>query len=581
MKLCRNIVRTFFLLAASNNVRFATADDVGPGPNGEESVDYQDLLDTPTTLWTAQIFPDAALGAPNVEAGNGAFMAPDGHHFMVTTVGATVYAYNAYSGEKKWHYQPDAVGSSIARSHSAVIFSPTEEFMVYAVVDNENSLDPSSRIIGLDMEGEAIWISDDLNGVASGNPQISSDGMYVFITHNADDKSNGYFTILDATTGSIFYSGSSGEAGDEPTNAYGPIGIFHTPEQGNYDPIETGATVSEGDFNTNDMLMWAQTPKPTDAAIQNGFVFGFQFPRDFIGNATDVSYFQMGSFERDFQTLTPPVMTNSGLSGYWGVTRSGFRAWSPKRYSRARSATIGFTRNEDFPGQAIWAVPTLSNDGPEPTIFGGSAAKQFVRMNYDFSEQMTVPTVGYVKTAALVDGDERAVYYVESDTGTLHQADFDNLSDNWNFPMNFSVDGEMAMTPKSDVVIVADTRGVITALQVADIPVTNSPSGMPTDEPSTKLSMVPTTSHAPVDPSATDEPTTATPTTTAPVAVPVAAPVATPIGGEEPEPAPVAGSTVEEPEPSPAEPVGSSATTSFVSYVVAAFAIVVSTLTMM
>ena len=91
------------------------------------------------------------------------------------------------------------------------------------------------------MEGEAIWISDDLNGVASGNPQISSDGMYVFITHNADDKSNEYFTILDATTGSIFYSGSSGEAGDEPTNAYGPIGIFHTPEQGNYDPIETGA----------------------------------------------------------------------------------------------------------------------------------------------------------------------------------------------------------------------------------------------------------------------------------------------------------------------------------------------------
>jgi len=573
MKLCQNIVQTLLLLAVSNNVRFAAADDVGPSE--EESVDYNDLLEAPATLWTAQIFPDAALGAPNVEAGNGAFMAPDGQHFMVTTVGATVYAYDAYSGEKKWHYQPEAVGSSIARSHSAVIFSPTEEFMVYAVVDNENSLDPSSRIIALDMEGEALWISDDLPGVASGNPQVSSDGMYVFMTHNADDKSDGYFTALEATSGSVFYSGSSGEAGNEPTNAYGPIGIFHTPEQGNYDPIQTGASISEGDFNTNDMLMWAQTPKPTDTTIQNGFIYGFQFPREFNGNATDVSYFQMGSFERDFQSLTPPVMTNNGLSGYWGVTRSGFRAWAPKRFSRARSATIGFTRNEDFPGQAIWAVPALSNDGPEPTIFGGSAAKQFVRMNYDFTDQTTVPTAGYVKTAAIVDGDDRVVYYVESDTGTLHQADFNNLSDNWNFPMNFSVDGEMAITPKSDVLIVADARGVITALQVADIPVTESPSAMPADAPSVTPSTVPTTSPAPVDPEATDAPTTAEPTVMATTTAPVAAPT----GGEEPEPAPIA--PVSAPVESPTELAGSGAATIFVSYVVAAFVVVASTLTMM
>merc|ERR1711935_488978 len=195
----------------------------------------------------------------------------------------------------------------------------------------------------------------------------------------------------------------------------GPGGIFHSPQQGNYDPIESGADVSEGDLNTNDMLMWSQTPRPTDVSIENGFIYGFQFPRDFMGNASDVSYFQMGNFERDFQAVTPPVMTNNGLSGYWGVSRSGFRGWTPKRFSRARSATIGFTRNEDFPGQPVWAVPALSNDGPEPTIFGGSAARQFVRMNHDFSKQKTVPTEGYVKTAALVDADERAVYYVESD----------------------------------------------------------------------------------------------------------------------------------------------------------------------
>jgi hypothetical protein len=149
MKLCNNIVRTLFFLAA--NARFAVAQ----GPNdvaapvdddAPPSIDFQDLLSEPTTLWTAQLFPDADLGSVSIEAGNGIFMAPDGKHAIITTVGATVYAFNAYNGGDGpvWVYQPDAVGSSIARSHSSVTFAPTGDYMVYAVVDNENSLDPSS-----------------------------------------------------------------------------------------------------------------------------------------------------------------------------------------------------------------------------------------------------------------------------------------------------------------------------------------------------------------------------------------------------------------------------------------------------
>lgn len=413
------------------------------------------------------------------------------------------------------------------------------------------------------MEGSALWVSEDLDGVAAGSPQVSSDGSFVFLTHNTDDKTDGFFTILDVnTTGTIYYSGSSGESGDSPTNAYGPVGIFHSPEQGNFDPIDTGAAVSEGDFNTNDMLLWSQTPKPTDTTIENGFLYGFQFPRDFIGNASDISYFQMGNFERDFQSLTAPVMTNDGLSAYWGVSRSGFRGWTPKRFSRARSATIGFKRNEDSPGQPVWAVPALSNDGPTPTIFGGSSAREFVRMNFDFSEQVVVDTSGYVKTKALVDGDERAVYYVEGETGTLHQADFDDLTDLWNFPINFSVDGEMAITPNSDVVIVADKRGVITALKVAEIAITDAPSLMPSDGPSmmpsskastTKAPVVITesptsiaTTDAPVPEAPTEAPVVASGTdepvvepTAAPVAESVVEPTAAPVAAPVPAPEPV------------------------------------------
>ncbi len=415
------------------------------------------------------------------------------------------------------------------------------------------------------MSGEEVWISDDLEGIAAGNPQISTDGSFVFLTHNADDLTNGYFTVLDGETGSIFYGGSSGEAGDIPTKRYGPLGIYHTPIQGNYDPITSGAPVSEGDFNTNDMLLWSQTPKPNDTTIENGFLYGFQFPRDFAGNASEITYFQMGSFERDFQAVTPPVMTNGGLSAYWGVSRGGFRGWIPKRFSRARDVSIGFSRNTDFPGQPVWAQPALSDDGPEPTIFGGTAAREFVRLSFDFEDQTVIPTEGYVKAAAIVDGGQRAVYYVE-DTGTVHMASFDDLDDLWTDTMGFTVEGEMALTPNSDVLLVASGRGVVTAFQVAEIPVTESPSDMPSDYPSMEPTLSPTLTKAPVV--STDAPTSSP--TLAPVAPPTLAPV-TPVV---PEPAPLPVSEV-----SPEAPTAS-AGSSIRSLFAASVAIVLATMMM-
>ena len=405
------------------------------------------------------------------------------------------------------------------------------------------------------MAGNEVWISDDLEGVAAGNPQVSSDGAYVYLTHNADDFTNGYFTILDGETGAIFYGGSSGEAGDNPTKRYGPVGIYHKPVAGNYDPIVSGAPVSEGEFNQNDMLMWSQSPRPSDETIETGFLYGFQFPRDFAGNASEISYFQMGSLERDFQAIAPPVMTNGGLSAYWGVSKGGFRGWIPKRFSRGWTVAAGFSRNPDSPAQPVWAQPALSNDGPEPTIFGGTSSREFVRMSYDFDDRLVVPTSGYVKAAAIVDGGERAVYYVE-DTGTVHMASFDRLEDMWTESMGFTVTGEMAITPLSDVLLVTSGRGVVTAYQVAEIPVTDSPSDMPSDGPSLEPTMAPTLTKAPVvattQPTATATGAPVVPETEPPVEAPVEAPV-------EPVSPPVT-------EPTPAEvPSGSSARSIFIA----------------
>ncbi len=102
------------------------------------------LFSDPVLLWQSQLTADVNLGPTDVLKGNGVFMAPDGMTAYVTTVGATVYAFDAYSGAALWTYQPETVGTSITRSHSGLSFGPTADYMVYSVVDNENSLNPET-----------------------------------------------------------------------------------------------------------------------------------------------------------------------------------------------------------------------------------------------------------------------------------------------------------------------------------------------------------------------------------------------------------------------------------------------------
>ena len=66
-----NLVRTLFFLASS---RSTVTDDPGAGPGGpdvtggpgdmevvSDEAEYGALLDAPTTLWSAQLFPDIEL----------------------------------------------------------------------------------------------------------------------------------------------------------------------------------------------------------------------------------------------------------------------------------------------------------------------------------------------------------------------------------------------------------------------------------------------------------------------------------------------------------------------------------------
>ena len=95
------------------------------------------------------------------------------------------------------------------------------------------------------MNGNELWVSLPMEGIPSGTPVISDDGDYVFMTHNANFNSIGYFSALwAAEAGTLFYSMSN------ETSAFGPLGIYHSPAEGYYDG-------ENGVDNTNDMIMWS------------------------------------------------------------------------------------------------------------------------------------------------------------------------------------------------------------------------------------------------------------------------------------------------------------------------------------
>jgi len=438
----------------------------------------EQLLATPGELWEAQIFSSATTDF-GVGKGNGCTLSPDGAHLLVTSVGGTVTSFNALTGVPEWAYDPPQLSGGIVRSHSQVVFAinATSPYMVYAIVENENSDAAVGRVIALDLDGTELWISDDLEGVPSGSPVVSSDGNYVFLTHNSNFGTVGTFTVLSVPdAGALFYTASN------MTSPFAPLGIYHTPYEGYYD-------YDNGRGNTNDLIMWVTQPKPEDTTIGDGQMFGFQFPVDATSANSTIGYFLMGEEPRAFQATTAPTITNQGLNAYISASRSNFFGWygtttSPRgRFNRGPQGVANFERNSLFAGQPVFAAPAASNGVAtpitEPVIFGGSSSTQFVRLNYNFSEQINVTTQSVILAEARVDPFDRVVYYVE-ESGTVHQADFATIADLWLYNTTSTVEGEMALNRNGYILYVADSNGLVTALQVSDIPPTTAPTAAPT-----------------------------------------------------------------------------------------------------
>mmetsp|Transcript_12023 Transcript_12023/g.18960 ORF Transcript_12023/g.18960 Transcript_12023/m.18960 type:complete len:558 (+) Transcript_12023:90-1763(+) len=481
-----------------------------------------DLLNDGDSVWTNQIIPANPTDQPGLLKGNGVSLTPDGSSVVVTSVGGTVTSFDALTGLFEWEYLPTAAEGSILRTTSKVVFTTenaAEPYMVYSVV--EGIMTSVTRVIALDMAGNELWISSDLEGTAAGSPVVSNDGHYVFLTHNAVSKSIGYFTALwAASNGTTFYSASDEDA------PFAPPGIFHNPAEGFYDG-------SNGVGNRNDVIMWANAVKPDATEIGTGSTFVFQFPVGFADTSDGVGFLVLGDVERDFLGETAPVITNEGRSAYYAVSRSGFVCWIgeqglPREYfSRGPAATLGFTRNSGFRGQPVFASPALSSDTAQPAVFGGTASTEFIRMDHDFSNPQTITTSSHIMAEAKVDPGDRTVYFVEL-TGMLHSVDFNNLQNRWSFDLGFSVEGDMAMSADGSVLYIGDTRGMITAVKVAEIAPTPEPTTSPTSvasESPSSAPIVPTLPPSAVPTGLPSSTPTKAPSTDEPTASPTKAPV--------------------------------------------------------
>jgi hypothetical protein len=358
------------------------------------------------------------------------------------------------------------------------------------------------RVISLSFDGQLNWISAPLEGAAAGSPVVSFDGRYVFLTHNSNVLSVGHFSVLDtfgaSTNASILpiYS----EFND--TYPFSPPGIYHNPAEGYYDG---------GQGNTNDLVIWSFAPKPLESQVGVGAAFVFQFPIGYVApNEADARqadqdgddqddfarrlfWIMLGDDVKDWQAISAPVLTNMGRSLYWSVSRSQFRGWigssssGVARFNRGRTGGPTFGRGS--PRYAACPnTPALSSSTTEPMIFAGTAANEFVKMDYLMKNDTYIlrNTASKVSAKAIVSPDDLYVYFTEF-TGVLHQASTEDLVDNWNLTNIGVQDGEFAMTSDGSMIIVGDVTGNVQAFQVAPLPA-KAPTFAPASEQPSTLS---------------------------------------------------------------------------------------------
>lgn len=369
---------------------------------------------------------------------------------------------------------------------------------------------PVSRVHAVSVtKGTAVWVSGSLGGSCSGTPVVSGDDDYVFLTHNSASSSN--FTILDATDGSIFYREAVSSS-----LLLSPPGIYVNPLGGNY---ATGAG------NTNDLIVFGNRPAAdATSVVETSSFYAFQFPIGFPGS-TGSSLGVVELFgDCNFESTTPPVITNSGSSMFWGVSRSTIKGWSSVTFDRDPGGnSIGFDRG-DPASRPIIAELAIGVDKVTPTLYSGTAGNAFAAVSTTATSTTGSATMAalwqvgtdspvYTQGKVAPSTADEVVFFFEQ-FGVGYAVDAVNGTVLWTREIDTTalVLGNFAINAAGDTIYVADNSGVLAAWQVAEFGAnkTFAPSAAPVD------SAAPVVSGSPVDTNVSAPTDSKAPTSSAP-----------------------------------------------------------------
>jgi len=412
----------------------------------------------------------------------------------------------------------DDVPKEGVKGDTGVAFSEASNTIIYGTTIGEGD----SRIckihaLSATSDIDIQWSSESLDGGCSGAPVISSSGNYVFVTHNYN--TTGTFTILDASTGKVFWQQ------EDEIQPLSPPGIYHNPLFGNY---------QGGENNDNDIVIYANKPFDEEVGVGNAGLYSFQFPIAFTGTDTDgLSVTTMRGLDGDaaWQAITAPTITDGGRRMYWGVTKSQIRGWpwldDRDSFDRTAAEALGFERAErPLPkSQPIYAKVATTSDLDNEIILTGSAKNEFTALNRNFDKLWNLTLSSPVLHEAQVSPDNSVVYFVEKE-GIAYAYNIADGTKLWDLPLGVG-EGDKGYTQSLDggTLYFALKKGV-TAYKVA-ISDTLSDQVSPTLAPVVPPTLAPVVppTLAPVVP-----PTLApvVPPTLAPVVPPTLAPVVSP-----------------------------------------------------
>lgn len=241
----------------------------------------------------------------------------------------------------------------------------------------------NSMVVALSPLGEMLYSAQGLKGSCKGTPHITSDGNYVFVTHNSELSTIGHFSVLK--------NDENGEVLWDVTDTTGPFsqaGFYRNPLEGNF-----GA----GRGNTNDLAVWSHAPTPQATTGESGSMFAFQLPFNYVPDlGTDVLAVTTLIPIVEWRSTNPPLLTAFGQQLFWPVTRAQLRAWVNTRFTSTASASVSFERGQPS-FLAPQCTPAVDNSNTPSIVCTGGADSQFICMNSaDLTELWTLDVAGLV-----------------------------------------------------------------------------------------------------------------------------------------------------------------------------------------